>query len=162
MKFGYGSPSDEIWLGFLNTEFIVNVNRRKKKSYIISGMKLNLNEWYLIAFVFNRTKDYIYVNQKMTSKRKYMNAPFDATRTDHFIGEKVWRNDSKWSVTIDEIKLYKGVLTSNQILNEYSLTEELTIDPKQTIITTRNELIYALCFCLLVLLLLSILVVGMF
>ena len=121
-------------------------------------MSLNLNEWYHIAFVLNRTKGYVYVNGEMRSKQKHMLEPFDSPRDSNYIGDINLGQYSESSVSIDEIKLYKGSLTSSQILKEYFLTEELTnstTNPKQTF---RNELIY---FCLIVLLTLSVTVVGM-
>ena len=157
INFGYGSPTNNIWLGFHNTVFIVNNYRGNKKSYI-TGMSLNLNEWYHIAFVLNRTKGYVYVNGKMRSKKKHMLEPFDSPRDSNYIGDINLGQYSESSVSIDEIKLYKGSLTSSQILKEYFLTEELTnstTNPKQTF---RNELIY---FSLIVILILSILVAGM-
>ena len=46
--------------------------------------------------------------------------PNNVTRTSIYIGKSNFASDVNTNATYDEIKIYKEVLTSDQIMNEYN------------------------------------------
>jgi hypothetical protein len=79
---------------------------------------INLNQWYFISFVLSGTTGYIYVNgdQKATGT---LLVPNNITRKNNYIGKSNYFNQANADAIYDEIKIFKGALSSNDILNEY-------------------------------------------
>ena len=67
--------------------------------------------------------------------------PLEVERTKIFIGSSNW-NQPYLSAFIDEIKIFNGSLNSSQVLDEYRSTDKT--------MKTTNMIIYAICFCVLV------------
>jgi hypothetical protein len=79
---------------------------------------INLNQWYFISFVLNGTTGYIYVNGKQVVIGP-LQIPNNEIRTNNYIGKSNSVHDSNADAIYDEIKIFKGALSSNDILNEY-------------------------------------------
>jgi hypothetical protein len=79
---------------------------------------INLNEWYFISFVLSGTTGYIYVNGKQVITG-LLQIPNNIARTNNYIGKSNWASDSNADAIYDEIKIFKGALSSTDILNEY-------------------------------------------
>jgi hypothetical protein len=79
---------------------------------------MNLNEWYFISFVLSGTTGFIYVNgsQAITGT---LNVPNKILRKSNYIGKSNLATDSNADAIYDELKLYQGALSSNDIMNEY-------------------------------------------
>jgi hypothetical protein len=45
-------------------------------------------------------------------------------RTSNYIGKSNWATDSNANAISDEFKIYQGVLSSNDIMNEYQISSK--------------------------------------
>jgi hypothetical protein len=79
---------------------------------------INLNQWYFISFVLSDTTGYIYVNGNQKANNTLL-VPINITRTSNYIGKSNWADQANADAIYDEIKIFKGALSSNDILNEY-------------------------------------------
>lgn len=86
---------------------------------IISPNKLQLSTWNHIAFILKDTIGYVYVNGVQVGSDPLL-SPLNVVRNSNYIGRNP---DYTFGQTItaiyDEVKIFKGALTSNQILYEY-------------------------------------------
>jgi hypothetical protein len=121
--FGNGQTSDNVLLGMFGTTskihgftFIGLSSKLIKTSPIV-----NLNQWYFISFVLKDTTGYIYVNgsQAITGT---LYVPNNITRISNYIGIKNNLTSAKSNAIYDELKIYKGALSSDEIMNEYQIS----------------------------------------
>jgi hypothetical protein len=83
----------------------------------VSRIKLNLYEWYFFSFVLSGKTGYIYFNGNQIATGILSSSLLAYNKTSNFIGDINQRIDKR--ANIDEIKIYKGALTSNEIMKEY-------------------------------------------
>jgi len=79
---------------------------------------INLNQWYFISFVFTGTTQFIYLNgnQLATGNLYGQN---NINKIGNYIGKSNWGTDLNADAIYDELKIYQGALSSNEIINEY-------------------------------------------
>ncbi len=82
---------------------------------------IELNKWYFISFVLNGKKGYIYVDGNLFASGPLLR-PNDVLRKNNYIGKSNWPSDSNADGIYDEIKIYKGALSSNDIISSYYST----------------------------------------
>ena len=124
--FGNGRANDNVLLTMVETNPQIKGNIFKSSSplYINSSATsslINLNEWYFISFVLNGTTGYVYVNGSQVVNGS-LHAPNNITRTTNFIAKSNWASHSNADAIYDEVKIYKGALSSSDILNEYQIS----------------------------------------
>ena len=119
--FGNGEGSDNVILAMYATTSQIRglTFIGSSRSYIQTSIIINLNEWYFISFVLSGTTGYIYVNGNQVVNGSLF-APNNITRTSNYIGKSNWASDSNADAIYDEIKIFKGALSSNDIMNEYT------------------------------------------
>ena len=85
-----------------------------------NGADLNSNvvpipgTWYHVAATYDRTTMRIYINGNLVNSASYT-APINANNFDLFIGENPQQNNRNWSGDIDEITIWDGAITPQQV-----------------------------------------------
>lgn len=91
-------------------------NENFSHSSISSSMLISLNEWFQLVFTLNDKKGYLYLNGQLVPDQFL---PINNLRTKD--GYTLLIGDS--NTIIDDLKIYTGVFTSKQILEEYYSTK---------------------------------------
>ncbi len=115
--FGNGKNNDNVYFSFIGINSNMEASIWKKNSSVKkldTSPIINLNEWYFISFVLNRTTSNIYVNGNQVATGLFI-IPNNITRTRNYISKRNWATDS--NAIYDEIKIYQEALTSSQIMN---------------------------------------------
>jgi hypothetical protein len=115
IDFGNEPNNDNIILAMIGTTSQIY---GRVSQYFQTSSIINLNQWYFISFVLSGTTGYIYVNGRQVVTGS-LRIPSNITRQSNYIGKSNWASDSNADAIYDEIKIFKGALTSNDILNEY-------------------------------------------
>jgi len=80
---------------------------------------LQLNTWYHLAIVSLQTHNYIYVNGMLVSFiGDHAPVSVSVNRNNNFFG-KSDSNTTNINAVLDEIRIYTGAMTANQVLNDY-------------------------------------------
>ena len=124
IDFGNGQENENVLLGLAGrTSQIIGFSyNSSSKTYIEASSIINLNQWYFISFVLSGTTGYIYVNGSQVATKTLLLVPNNITRTSNYIGKSNWASDSNADAIYDEIKIFKGALSSNDIMNEYTIS----------------------------------------
>jgi len=116
IDFGIENNNNNIILAFSdNTSMIYG----KIVQYFQTSSIINLNKWYFIAYVLSGTTGYIYVNGNRKATGTLL-SPNNITRKNNYIGKSNYFDQANADAIYDDIKIFKGALSSNVILNEYS------------------------------------------
>lgn len=114
-----GNNSDSVSF-FFNSENRLcgnsNLNITVSAKVCSSASSLQLNQWYHGAWVLNGTTSYIYLNGNRIATKTSFPSPRNVTRNINLIGNN---NTYKPNAIYDELKIYEGALTPDQILNDY-------------------------------------------
>lgn len=87
---------------------------------IASSTSILLNEWYHVGIVCDGITGYIYVNGVLTDQGP-LPRPRSLNRFNNFFGKSsLTKNISYIDASIDEIKIYEGVLAAVDIQSDYS------------------------------------------
>jgi len=79
--------------------------------------KLNLNQWYHVAFVLNGTTGSIYVDGKQDVTGP-LEAATNVLREINYIGKST-HGKANTDAVYDDLKIFNGTLTAADILNDY-------------------------------------------
>lgn len=96
-----------------------------------SGADLNSNvvpipgTWYHVAATYDRATMRIYINGNLVNSASY-SAPINANNFDLFIGENSQQNNRNWSGDIDEITIWDGAITPQQVIAHRDRTRPCT------------------------------------
>ncbi len=109
--------------------------------WFTSTIVIKLNQWYFVAFVLQNTTSYMYVNGSLAATASLL-IPNNITRTLNYFGRP---SPSAPDAIFDEIKIYQGALSANDILTEfntnlYSINSEIIMNvcPNITSTTTTS------------------------
>jgi hypothetical protein len=124
IDFGNGGPSDNIFLAlsYSVSDICTKIyNGTVSYSFTCTSSPLiQLNTWYHIANVFSGTTSYIYVNGNLVSSgTQYV--PKNVIRNKNYFGKSNWAN-SNVNASFDDLRIYNGALSAEQILNDYTLS----------------------------------------
>jgi hypothetical protein len=84
--------------------------------WFTSTIVIKLNQWYFVAFVLQNTTSYMYVNGSLAATASLL-IPNNITRTLNYFGRP---SPSAPDAIFDEIKIYQGALSANDILTEFN------------------------------------------
>jgi hypothetical protein len=120
-EFGNGAGNDNVGLAMNASSSKISglIYNRSLGISIQTSSIINLNKWYFISFVLNGTTGYIYVNGSQVAINELL-VPNNISRRSNFVGKSNWATDFNADAIYDELKIYQGALTSNDILNEYT------------------------------------------
>jgi hypothetical protein len=113
LQFGNPYSINNITISLNNSKIYFQIFN----SSIEVSTKLNLYEWYFFSFVVSGKTGYIYFNGNRIATGILSSSLLANNKTINFIGDINQRIDKR--ANIDEIKIYKGALTSNEIMKEY-------------------------------------------
>ena len=113
LQFGNPYSINNITISLNNSKIYFQIY----DSSIEVSTKLSLHEWYFFSFVLSGKTGYIYFNGNQIATGTLNVYSANKNKTSNFIGNI--RQVLDESANIDEIKFYKGALTSNEIMKEY-------------------------------------------
>ena len=123
IDFGNGDGVDNVILTMHDTtsqiQGLIVQGINKWSQPVLPSLSFGLNQWYFISYVLNGTTGYIYVNGNQVANNTML-IPNNIVRASNYIGKSNFASDANTNATYDEIKIYKGALTSDQIINEYN------------------------------------------
>ena len=122
LNFGNGLTSDNVFLYLYPKLYQLNgfvYQLSTSSSFATSSSVFNPNKWHFVAFVLNYQTGYIYVNGDQVGSGTLL-VPNQINRTSNFIGKSNSSSDTVNSV-YDDLKIYQGVLSANDIKNKYIL-----------------------------------------
>jgi hypothetical protein len=123
IDFGNGQSSSNVISGMFGNSsnlfgiIFQNLNFTNLKT----SLNLNLSQWYFVSYVLSSNTAYIYVNGIQVGTGQSF-APSKILRTKNYIGKSNWDANSYADAIYDEIKIYQGGLSLNQIINEYNFS----------------------------------------
>ncbi len=120
----FGSPDDNVILklGASSPYLMAQVYSTQTESVIENSFshRLQINQWYHIAFVLSGTNGFIYVDGiQVVAGTLFL--PRNVQRTSNYIGKSNWP-DRNADAVYDDLKIYNETLAATDILNEYILT----------------------------------------
>jgi len=93
-------------------------NEKNTSNLETKFFKLNLNQWYHVAFVLNGTTGSIYVDGKQDVTGP-LEAARNVTRKINYIGKSQYIDHPNTNAVYDDLKIFNGTLTAADILNDY-------------------------------------------
>jgi len=120
IDFGNGASDNNVIFGMNdNTSTLIGeIFHNNNKNKLESDFKLDLNQWYFVSFVLIDTTVYIYVNGEKISNGK-SHIPINILRKSNFIGKDNLNRSENVNAIFDEIKIYKGALSKEEIKLSY-------------------------------------------
>ncbi len=101
------NKTHKLFAGLCNENGCLNVTSKEP---------IELYNWYHLALAFDGSNVYIYVNGVLASKGAF-NLRNNVERTNNFVGKNS-------DAIFDELKIFKGAMTEDQILNDYVSTSD--------------------------------------
>lgn len=92
------------------------VDRLNAYTYIQS------NTWNHLALVLNGYNGYIYLNGIQVANKQLLIRLNNVNRTSNYVGRSSMNDFSFSYAMLDDLKIHKGALTSNEILNDYTIS----------------------------------------
>jgi hypothetical protein len=120
--FANGPSSDNVILAMFETTSQIHgfTFSGTSQSKINASSIINLNEWYFVSLVLSGTTGFIYVNgNQVVNGTLYV--PNNLIRKSNYIGKSNWPSDLNADAIYNELKIYQGAISSNEIMNEYQL-----------------------------------------
>ena len=116
-----GVPSDNVifCLKRMSLNLFINTFFSYKKLDYVVPSRLNLKQWYHLAYVLQGKTGTVYVDGVNVGSGP-QNSPNNVTRYNNFIGKSWSSGDALADATYDDIKIYKGALQASDILNDYT------------------------------------------
>ena len=83
------------------------------------GPGINLNQWYHVAIVLKGTNALFYLNGVRIKTGTFF-SPNNVQRASNFIGKSNWESQPNTNAIYDEIKIYRGAMSDDQVLADYN------------------------------------------
>lgn len=124
LDFGSGDAAIHISIvsNSLNTQI---QNDNYELSSVSTSQSFQLNTWYHIAYTLNGNTATIYINGISVGSISNSISPDNIITTSNFFG-KDGGNLMATSLILDEVRIYKGAMTSNQVLTDYNNIQLVT------------------------------------
>lgn len=90
-------------------------------SSIQSDTSIDLDKWYHMVFSLKDTDGFIYLNGTLIGNGTLIR-PENITRNNSFIGKSNWQNESTSIAVYSDLKIYRGALSSDQVLDDYTIS----------------------------------------
>ena len=122
IDFGGGQAADNIIFSFfqLTSQLGGQVFYRSNSSALISSKtQIELNKWYRVAFVLSETTGSIYLNGALVSSGQLLAPNPFTVRKNNFIGKSNWPTNQNADTVFDELMIYQGALTADDIASDY-------------------------------------------
>jgi len=122
IDFGNGQAIDNIFLSFYQStsQILGSVYQGSANAYFKTSSIIILNQWYFVSFVLSNKIGYIYLNGNLVGSGPLL-IPNKINTTKNYIGKSNWANVPNAEAVYDDIKIYSGALSPNDIINKYNL-----------------------------------------
>jgi len=127
IDFGNGQGIDNVLLSFKqknlqtnNPQLVGSVYQGSTNLDLKTSSNINLNQWHFVAFVLRNSIGYIYLNGNLVESGSLL-IPNKINTTKNYIGKSNWGHDPYAEAFYDDIKIYSGALSINDIINKYNL-----------------------------------------
>lgn len=118
LSFGNIGFSDYIFIDVSSENIYCLTYQGSLSTSVYTLNQLQLNTWTHVAFIIKGTIGNIYVNGVLKSTYFSQLQPLNVVRTSNYIGKNDHGKPNAFAI-YDDVKIFKGALTSNQILYEY-------------------------------------------
>jgi hypothetical protein len=116
VSFSEDEGKNSIWIGFSRLSFHVEINTLK----MTSTNPLQMNIWTHVTFVLKNNIGYMYLNGYFINKNQLAAIQY-AEKKLNFIGKDAHNSSLYMSEAIyEDLKIYKGALTSDEIKAEFN------------------------------------------
>jgi hypothetical protein len=118
IDFGNGEDNDNIVFSLSEADsgkpsfYVYNGN---KYSSVVSSESLVIGKWTHVAFVFDKSNGYIYINDIRTASNDNFKAPNNLIRNWNYVGGSSWLADSNTDADIDDLRIYSRALGPEEI-----------------------------------------------
>jgi hypothetical protein len=130
LDFGNGQYNDNVLLGFFENsariygEILIGQATVGSRVIAPTTSVINLNEWYHVAFTVIGTQGTLYING-IKAIDAAVKAPSNIIRKSNFIGKSNWP-DQNANAIYDDIKIYKGGMSADKVLEDYNNGKAIT------------------------------------
>ncbi len=122
LEFGDGTSFVALSLtNRLPIEINGRVQQDSSNMAIVSSI-ISLNQWYHVAFVVKDITASLFINGIQVASSTDKNFAYYKINIYNYIGRSHSNGFNAMNGTIDELKIYKGALTSSNIYNDFILT----------------------------------------
>jgi len=115
----FGSGFSVIRISILLNSLNTMIQNDVFQSSVSTSQSFQLNTWYHIAYTLNGNTATIYINGISVGSISNSISPDNIETTSNFFG-KDGGNLMATSLILDEVRIYKGAMTSNQVLTDYN------------------------------------------
>ena len=120
--FGNLNNTDSIFT-FIADGTYASISNPKGSNSTIYAFLIRLRQWYHIAFVLYRYRGYLYINGVLVSAGT-ITIPSIVLRERNFFGRSNQINSNHINAILDDIKLYRGAMTSVQVQADFKKTSK--------------------------------------
>jgi hypothetical protein len=120
--FGNLNNTDSIFT-FIADGTYASISNPKGSNSTIYAFLIRLRQWYHIAFVLYRYRGYLYINGVLVSNGT-ITIPSIVLRESNFFGRSNQINSNRINAILDDIKLYRGAMTSVQVQADFKKTSK--------------------------------------
>lgn len=121
----FGSGFSVIRISILLNSLNTMIQNDVFQSSVSTSQSFQLNTWHHIAYTLNGNTATIYINGISVGSISNSISPDNIETTSNFFG-KDGGNLMATSLILDEVRIYKGAMTSNQVLTDYNNIQIVT------------------------------------
>ncbi len=120
VSFSNQNGNDSIWIGFQNLKLYIEIQPSKGNLTTMTAIEpVQFKEWQHITFTLKSGIGYIYYNGKLQNSAT-LSLPTKIKRKFNFIGQDYYNStDYLADAALQNLYLYKGALTSDEVMLEY-------------------------------------------
>lgn len=122
LDFGNGASSNNVLISISGTSTGIYFHNYvgSTNHFLNSNTFLSLYNWHHLGFIVKGGSSLIYLNGSLLISKNHLNGNIVQiiNRTKCFIGKSNWQDPNADS-EFDDIKIYDGVLSSDQIMDEF-------------------------------------------
>ncbi len=115
----FGSGYSAIHISILSNSLNTMIqNDNYDQSFVSTSQSFQLNTWYHIAYTLYGNTATIYINGISVGSISNSISPDNIETSSNFFGKD--GSMMATSLILDEVRIYKGAMTSNQVLTDYN------------------------------------------
>lgn len=117
--FDFGNEQQSDVAFYINKTISADICDSYDCSSIQTDTPIDLDKWHHMVLSLKDTVCLIYLNGTQIGNAT-LNRPENITRNNSFIGKRNWQNESTSIAVYSDLKIYRGALSSDQVLDDYT------------------------------------------